>query len=527
MKTAVILSARKEKDCSIPYPLINIEGNFCLLDRTIQILRELNFSKILLIVGYKSELFEKYALNDIIIIKNPDYEFTSSMGSLAKAEKFIDEDFILIEGDTFYEKTVIEKLIETKHENCFTITEESGSGDEAYIETCKGFITKISKDKHQICNYEGELMGVAKISLKTYKLMLDKWKESNNPFLNYEYLFFDCTNILERPYLQFTNLIWGDVDCEEDLKKLQNYIYPKLKRKENPFDYGNIVQHLQTIFPDKDIESGLEVKQIGGLSNKNFKVKCCHEEYVLRIPGNGSEGMVERTNEEQNSLRASKLELNPDILYFNVKNGIKLTRYIKNAETLNGATIQRPEIIKNIARMLNILHESNVRLNNEFNVFHEIVHYETLLKQVNGVMYDGYESVREQVMGLEDYLDELGVVLKPCHNDLVAENFIKAENGRIYLIDWEYSGMNDPLWDIAALFIESDFTKENQEYFLTQYYNGNIPQNTKTKILVYTILMDYLWTLWTCIKEAKGDNFGSYGTDRYNRCIKLLRMLNN
>lgn len=524
MKTAVILSARKEKDNSIPYPLISIEGNFCLLDRTIEILKDLSFSKIILITGYKSDLYEKYR-QVVEIIENDNYEFTASMGSLAKAKQLIDEDFLLIEGDTFYERKVLEELAATKHKNCFTITEESGSGDEAFVETYEGFITKISKDRHQICRYEGELMGVSKISLKTFRLMVEKWEESNNPYLNYEYLFFDCTSALERPFLRFTNLIWGDVDCKEDLKKLQNYIYPKLKRKENPFDYGNIVSHMKTIFPDKDIEKDLDVKQIGGLSNKNFKITCCGEEYVLRIPGNGSEGMVERNNEEQNSIRGSRLGLNPEILYFNADTGIKLARYIKNAETLNGATTQRPENMDKIANILNVLHDSSVRLNNEFNVFHEIIKYEGLLENVKGKMYDGYEELREKVMKLEHLLDELGVQLKPCHNDLVAENFIKGEDGKIYLIDWEYSGMNDPLWDIAALFIESEFTEENKDYFLKKYFKGDIPENTDKKIIIYTILMDYLWSLWTCIKEAKGDDFGSYGMDRYNRCIKLLEKL--
>lgn len=92
-------------------------------------------------------------------------------------------------------------------------------------------------------------------------------------------------------------------------------------------------------------------------------------------------------------------------------------------------------------------------------------------------MYDGWEDVRPQVMALEGYLNELGVELCPCHNDALYENFIKATDGTIYLIDWEYSGMNDPMADFAALFIEADFTKENQDYILDKYFNGNTPVN--------------------------------------------------
>ena len=106
---------------------------------------------------------------------------------------------------------------------------------------------------------------------------------------------------------------------------------------------------------------------------------------------------------------------------------------------------------------------------------------------------------------------------------LNSENFIKAMDGTIYLIDWEYSGMNDPMADFAALFIEADFTKENQDYILDKYFNGNVPKNSFKKILCYMILWDYLWAQWTIIKEAKGDNFGTYGYDRYNRAIRNLK----
>ena len=320
-------------------------------------------------------------------------------------------------------------------------------------------------------------------------------------------------------------MIWGDVDCEEDFSKLCNYIYPRLRRKENPFDYENLVSYLKVIFPNEQIENEVRITQIGGMSNKNFKVVKGCSEYVLRVPGNGSEGMVVRSNEEQNSMQACKMGINPPVRYVNAKNGIKLADYVKNAETLNGATIQRTSNMDKIVKIFQTLHHSHVRFGNEFNVFNEILSYEHLLEKANGRMYEGYEPVREKVFRLEEYLNGLGVSVKPCHNDLVAENFLKAEDGTIYLIDWEYSGMNDPMWDIAALFLENNFTDENQDYFLSHYFEGIEPANARKKILAYQILMDYLWTVWTCIKEAQGDDFGTYGMDRYTRAINNLRKI--
>lgn len=525
MKTAVILSARMDKDTEMPYPLKPYYENSCLIDRTIEALTALSYDNILLIVGGQAQLYQRYASETVRLVLNPDFKFTSSMGSLAMAAPYIKDDFLLVEGDTFYEYKVLKELSETKNENCFAITEESGSGDEAFVETRSGYITKISKDRHQICNFEGELLGIVKISKHSFDRMMNKWKNSNNPYLNYEYLLFDSTDVLDRPYIKFTNLIWGDVDCEEDFNKLRNYIYPKLRRKENPFDYENLISYLKGIFPNEQIENEVKISQIGGMSNKNFKVTKGVYEYVLRVPGIGAEGMVVRSNEEQNSLQACKMGINPPIRYFNSETGIKLADFVKNAETLNRATIQRPSNMKKIANIFRTLHHSHVRFGNEFNVFKEILNYEYLLEKAEGKMYEGYEPIRKKVFQLEDYLNQLGVSVKPCHNDLVAENFLKAEDGTIYLIDWEYSGMNDPMWDIAALFLESNFTDESKDYFLSHYFDGNEPENARKKILVYQILMDYLWTVWTCIKEARGDDFGTYGMDRYTRAIENLKKI--
>jgi thiamine kinase-like enzyme len=406
------------------------------------------------------------------------------------------------------------------------MADETGSGDECYVETRNGFITKITKDRHRVCNVEGEMIGALKISFEVFRRMVDLYERSTNPYLNYEYVLMDVTDTVERPVIRFQNLIWGDVDTKDDFKRLQNGIYRKLMRKENPFDRENLLSYISQIFPDDDAASA-EILQIGGMSNKNFKVNMNGAEYVLRVPGNGSEGMVDRANEEFNAIKACKLGVNPVIRYFNPVTGIKLADFIHNAETLNPATIQRHDNMKKVARIYKTVHHSQVRLKNEFNIFQEIEKYERLLENVNASMYDGWETVREQVMSIEGYLNELGVELCACHNDAVPENFIKAEDGTLYLIDWEYSGVNDPMADIAALFLESNFSEENQDYLLRCYYEDEIPHNARAKIKCYEILWDSLWALWTVIKEACGDDFGTYGIDRYNRAVENLKCISD
>ncbi len=527
MKTAVILAARKERDSDVPYPLMPFSGGVNLIDRTLGILRENGFTRIVIVAGYRARMFDKYRAGDVVIIENENYEFTASMGSLALCKDAVDEDFLLIEGDTFFEQKVISQLCALKtSNNCISMTEESGSGDECFVETKNGFVTKITKDRHRVCVFEGEMMGVTRVNLPTFKKLIEAWEASSNPYLNYEYLLMDVTDALDRPCVHFTNVIWGDVDCRDDFAKLENSLYRALRRKEDPFDEENLRSHLQAIFPEKDVSKAL-IEPIGGMSNKNFKIGFEGRNYVLRVPGNGSEGMVERANEEFNASAACRMGVNPEIRYFNPSTGIKLADFINDAETLNAATIQRHDNMRKIARIYQTIHNSRIRLKNEFNIFHEIEKYDRLMNSAGVAMYDGWELIRPRVMMLENYLNTLGVDLKPCHNDALYENFIKASDGTIYLIDWEYSGMNDPMADFAALFIEAGFEKENEDYILEKYFEGSIPANAREKILCYQILWDYLWAQWTVIKEAKGDDFGSYGHDRFQRAVLNLDKINH
>lgn len=521
--TAVILAGRKETFFDMPVSLIEIEKGISLLSRCLQLLEEAGIQKILLVAGFKSELFEAFRA-ELQIIVNPEYIYTSSMASLALAEPYIKDDFILIESDTLFEKTVLTSLINTDKNNCLSIVNESGNGDEAFVELTNNFVAKISKDKHQFNRIDGEMIGVSKISLNAYRHMILRWANNQNPYVNYEYLLLDCVPHYEIEYIKFNNLIWGEVDNVRDFRFLKETVYPQLCRKENPYNEQNIVAYMQQIFPDETL-SILKIEQIGGMTNQNFKITLPQTVYVLRIPGYGTEGMVERSNEGINSRLSFDMGITPEILYLNASTGVKLVKYIEGAETMTSATIQRPDNLKKVIRQLRTLHRSAVRFNNDFNVFREIILYEQLLERCGGEMYEGYDRLREELFAFMQRLNKLGIELSPCHNDLVAENFVKDKHGDIYVIDWEYSGMNDPMWDLAAAFIESDFTEENRELALDLYFEGNIPSVMREKIEIYQILMDTLWAIWARIKEKQGDDFGSYGIMRYTRAIHNLNRL--
>ena len=264
-------------------------------------------------------------------------------------------------------------------------------------------------------------------------------------------------------------------------------------------------------------EEVLSVEQLGGMTNQNYLVKTTNKQYIVKFFGKGTEKLINRQDEKYNLELLKDLDLDVKNYLFDIEAGIKVNEYIESAITLDSTSIKTK--FDKIAPILQTIHASGKELRGEFAPFEEIKKYESLIEEK--IPYANYEAVREEVFSLEKRLADLGVDRKSCHIDLVPENFIESPQGRLYLIDWEYSSMNDPMWDLAALFLESEFTSQEEEAFLSRYESEQTPVS-REKIAIYKILQDAIWSLWTVYKEEQGADFGDYGVSRYQRAVKGL-----
>ena len=264
-------------------------------------------------------------------------------------------------------------------------------------------------------------------------------------------------------------------------------------------------------------EEVLSVEQLGGMTNQNYLAKTTNKQYIVKFFGKGTEKLINRQDEKYNLELLKDLDLDVKNYLFDIEAGIKVNEYIESAITLDSTSIKTK--FDKIAPILQTIHASGKELRGEFAPFEEIKKYESLIEEK--IPYANYEAVREEVFSLEKRLADLGVDRKSCHIDLVPENFIESPQGRLYLIDWEYSSMNDPMWDLAALFLESEFTRQEEEAFLSHYESEQTPVS-REKIAIYKILQDTIWSLWTVYKEEQGADFGDYGVSRYQRAVKGL-----
>ena len=264
-------------------------------------------------------------------------------------------------------------------------------------------------------------------------------------------------------------------------------------------------------------EEVLSVEQLGGMTNQNYLAITTNKQYIVKFFGKGTEKLINRQDEKYNLELLKDLDLDVKNYLFDIEAGIKVNEYIESAITLDSTSIKTK--FDKIAPILQTIHASGKELRGEFAPFEEIKKYESLIEEK--IPYANYEVVREEVFSLEKRLADLGVDRKSCHIDLVPENFIESPQGRLYLIDWEYSSMNDPMWDLAALFLESEFTRQEEEAFLSYYESEQTPVS-REKIAIYKILQDTIWSLWTVYKEEQGADFGDYGVSRYQRAVKGL-----
>ncbi len=288
----------------------------------------------------------------------------------------------------------------------------------------------------------------------------------------------------------------------------------------------NIMDVLQKCFKDDNIEIQ-KTERLGGLTNKNFMVDTNLGCFVVRFPGYGTEEFINREDERISTLLANNLKIDSELLYFDSKSGIKIAKYIENADTMSKDKFRgNKKQLKNVAEVFRILHNSQVDTKVKFDVFKMVKEYENIIQKSNGQFWKDYSKIHYHVIRLKNQLDQKGVVLSPCHNDPLCENFILGKN-KLYLTDWEYGGMNDPMWDLADFIIEAELDTL-EEKNLVEYYCTIIPsEDVYRRININKVFVDFLWALWALMKYSLENEkeMIDWANERYERAIMNLNKL--
>ncbi|MCR2045733.1 phosphotransferase [Acetatifactor muris] len=271
-------------------------------------------------------------------------------------------------------------------------------------------------------------------------------------------------------------------------------------------------------------ESFIQIWRLGGNTNRTYHVVLGDEnEYVIRIPGEGTEELIVRKNENVSTALANKLNIDARLLHFG-EDGAKVSEYIMGAITMFPGELQKESRIVQMTELLKRLHTCGEDTGIYFEVFDMAAGYERIITENEVPMYNDYLQIKSTVMDIKKEVDAVCEIIRvPCHNDALCENWVVDGNGRMYLIDWEYAGMNDAMWDLADVSIEAGYNSETDEKLLHCYFDGVVTDSIRKHFLASKIYVDYLWTLWAKARVPyDGQPMEDWAVERYIRLKKNI-----
>src|SRR5699024_7090782 len=150
-----------------------------------------------------------------------------------------------------------------------------------------------------------------------------------------------------------------------------------------------------------DNVSVTNIRRAGGMTNLNYYVTIDSEDYIVRLPGHGTGELVNRRMEKANLKFSTSLGINPELMYFNVDSGMKITKEIKGATTLTPELAKNKLMMEGIAKVFQTLHQTEKKMDNEFKLFELMNHYKELVGEVNPFILEKFEVLDEDIAELK------------------------------------------------------------------------------------------------------------------------------
>ena len=486
-----------------PKGLLEVHGE-PLIERIIKQLHEVGINDIKIVVGFMKEHYE-YLIDqyDVDLIVNPYYSTRNNIYSLYLAKDRLANGYI-IPCDIWFK------------DNPFSTLEDPSW----YL-----FGDRLTDHSH---------WRISRTSKVRYT------KESGNRMIGIAYLNQDDAEILtsrldEMIKAKKYDSFWEDalVDKKRFLlngRIISNSEHAEINSYEELMELDSHSDHLKTE-AIKIIENTLRVDKTKiydihtlkkGMTNRSFSFKCNDKRYIMRIPGEGTDKLIDRKEEYDVYQQVRDEPYTENILYLNPNNGYKLSEFLE--DTRNSDANNLDDVTK-CMNLLRKFHQENYQVQHEFNLWKKIDFYESLRNEPSA--YKDFMITKENVMKLKPFIQDNIKQWSLCHIDANADNFLIDQNGKIYLIDWEYAGMQDPDLDIAMYAIYAGYDRQQFDKLIDIYYQNNCDEVTRYKIYAYAAVGGLLWSNWCEYKQSLGLDFGAYSIAQYRYAKEYSKLVLN
>lgn len=490
----------------IPKGLLKVKGEL-LIERQIEQLHEAGIKDITIVVGFLKEQYEylmdKYGVD---LVVNADYSTKNNLYSVKKALKLISDTYI-IPCDIWCRNNPFNNY---EPYSWYMVTDKTLPGGGIKLNRQSELTGKGGHDGNR-------MIGISFISSADSYNLKNNINELTEDPAN-DSLFWEAA--LYNNDLKISARIVNDNDAVEinTFEQLREFDAESDNTRNDALD---VVAKCFNASSDEIVDISILKK---GMTNRSFIFSLRGKRYIMRIPGEGTDLLIDRKHEASVYETISGLGFCDDPVYINADNGYKITRFLENVRTLDPEN--EDDLVKGM-KLLRKFHDSNLQVGHEFDLFGQVEYYVTLCKGAKSV-YKDHDETQANVLSLRKYVEDH--VERRCltHIDAIPDNFLfyHEDDGeeKLQLTDWEYSGMQDPHVDLAMFTIYSYYNRAQADHLIDLYFDGNCPIETRIKVYCYIAICGLLWSNWCDFKSTLGVEFGEYSLKQYRYAKDFYRI---
>ena len=508
-KKAVILAAgfgmrMVPINTEIPKGLMEVRGEV-LIERMIRHLHEVGITDIQVVVGFMKERYE-YLIDEfqVNLVVNSEYQIKNNLHSLSKVKSSLDKTYI-VPCDIWAEENPFSDF---EPYSWYMVTDETSVESTVRVNR-KRELVMVDEDE------EGnQMIGLCYVMGQEAKAVQEKLQEcAKKP--SYDHECWECTLQDKNKWIIPSKVVdskqFIEINTYEQLREIDG------NSANLQTDAISIIQECFNVEVD-EIKNITVLKK--GMTNRSFLFECQNQKYIMRIPGEGTDHLINRKEEADVYQALENRQICDDVLYMNPDNGYKITAYLEDATNCDAENWAEVEACMTKLREF---HELNLTVDHRFDIFGQIDFYESLWNGEKSYFKD-YEKTKAAIFELKKWIDTLDKTETLVHIDAVPDNFLFTKDG-IRIIDWEYAGMQDPHVDIAMFCIYSLYSKEQVDHLIDLYFKEEVSPMIRTKIYAYIASAGLLWSNWCEYKRSLGIDFGEYSLCQYRYAKEYSKLV--
>lgn len=484
--------------------LLEVRGEV-LIERLIRQLREAGIREIYVVVGFLKEQYE-YLIDEfqVQLIVNRNYASMNNLYSLELARKHLENAYV-VPCDIWCEKNPFRKY---ELYSWYMVCDEEDSHSDVRMNR-KYELVRSARNKGG-----NRMVGIAYLQNQESSYVNEQTERMTGDGAHTDSFWEDT--------------LWkGDVmvtaaRCVPSAEVFEINTYEQLRQMDS--NSGNLNSDILSLIAETLSVTAEEITDITvlkkGMTNRSFRFSCKGKRYIMRIPGEGTDQLINRREEYRVYETIRDKKICDDIYYINPDNGYKMTEFLENARVCDA---ENPEDVKRCMTYLRNFHESGLQVEHSFDIFGHIEYYESLWGGESSV-YRDYAATKKKVYELKKYIDSQKHDWTLTHIDAIPDNFMFLENGEIRLIDWEYAGMQDPHVDIAMFAIYALYDRGQVEELIEAYFPEGVRDGVRLKIYCYIAACGLLWSNWCEYKRLRGVELGEYSLRQYRYAKDYYRI---